>query len=204
MADSWVLSTGLKLPDPDVLIYVRREAFEKKGERPPIAYRRDRPTKSVTQAALDTYRRAADNALSLIEEAEILVSRGHHARAFALACTALEEIGKSQYAADVYTGFVPPEEFEKMIRKHQFKSAYPSRFVELGPLIQPVLKDQHVADELFSRRNDALYASPTNEVDDAAFEQDAATMIDYCLTWIERIRRQEDISERIGTKGFLK
>jgi hypothetical protein len=28
-----------------------------------------------------------------------------------------------------------------------------------------------------ARRNDALYASPTNEVDDAAFEQDAATMI---------------------------
>jgi hypothetical protein len=67
-----------------------------------------------------------------------------------------------------------------------------------------VLKDQHVADELFSRRNDALYASPTNEVDDAAFEQDAATMIDYCLTWSERIRRQEEIAERIGTKAFLK
>ena len=47
---------------------------------------------------------------------------GRHARAFALACTALEEIGKSQYAADVYTGFLPAHDFEKIIRRHHFKS----------------------------------------------------------------------------------
>jgi len=71
---SWVVSGGLNLPDPYVLIYVRREAFER-GERQPIAYRRSRPTPSVSKAALDTYRRAADNALSLIEDAEILASK---------------------------------------------------------------------------------------------------------------------------------
>lgn len=92
----------------------------------------------------------------------------------------------------------------KIIRRHEFKSAYSSRYVELGVLIQPFLKDEHVAKALFERRNDALYASPTNRVDDAAFEQDAVTMIDYCRTWIDRIRRQEEIAERIGTKAFLK
>jgi hypothetical protein len=29
-------------------------------------------------------------------------------------------------------------------------------------------------------------------------------MIGYCLTWVERIRRQEEIAERIGTKAFLR
>jgi len=61
---------------------------------------------------------------SLLQEAQMLSSKGRHACAFALACTALEEIGKSQYAADVYTGFVPPDDFDKIIRRHEFKSAY--------------------------------------------------------------------------------
>lgn len=204
MANSrWVLSSGTELPEPDVPIYVR-ESVVNGGQPPSLAFRRERPTKEIAQKAIDTYRWADDNAIALLQEAQMLASKGRHARAFALACTALEEIGKSQYAADVYTGFVPPDDFEKIIRRHEFKSAYPSRFVEFGPLIQPFLKDEHIAEELFKRRNDALYASPTNKMDDAAFEQDAATMIDYCETWLERIRSQEEIAERIGTKAFLK
>jgi hypothetical protein len=83
---------------------------------------------------------------------------------------ALEEIGKSQYAADVSTGFVPWDGFDRSFRSHQFKSAYPGRFVEFGTLIQPLLKDGQIAHELFDRRNDAFYASPTNRVADTAFE----------------------------------
>ena len=200
---SWILSGGVELPQPDVPIYVQRETLEA-GESQGIEFRRERPPEDVSQKALDAYHWAADNAVLLLEDARILASAGRHARAFALACTALEEIGKSQYAADVSTGFVPPDDFEKIIRKHEIKSAYSSRYVELGALIQPFLKDKQIADELFKRRNDALYSSPTNQIDDAAFEQDAATMIDYGLTWIDRIKGQEEIAERIGTKAFLK
>jgi hypothetical protein len=128
----WVLSSGTELPTPDVPIYLH-ESVAKGGESPRLEFRRERPPKDVAQKAIDTYRWADDNAIALLQEAQLLSSKGRHARAFALACTALEEIGKSQYAADVYTGFVPPDDFEKFIRKHEFKSAYPSRFVELGP-----------------------------------------------------------------------
>lgn len=199
----WVLDSGTRLPDPEVPIYVSRSVLE--GETPPrFDYPRSRPSSDVAQKALDTYRWADDNAIALIQEAWILSSRGRHARALALACTALEEIGKSQYAADVYTGFVSPDGFDRMIRNHEFKSAYASRFVEFGPLVLPFVKDEHIAEELFKRRNDGMYASPTNKVDDAVFKRDATTLIAYCDAWIRCIRGQEEISERIGTKAFLK
>lgn len=199
----WMLSSGSELPAPDVPIYLEKSLVEG-GRAPRFEFRRGRLPREVAQKALDAYRWAGDNAISLLEEANLLSSKGRHARAFALASTALEETGKSQYAADVYTGFVSSEGFEKVIRRHEFKSAYASRFVSLGPLIQALLKDEQIAEELFKRRNDALYASPTNKVDDAAFEHDAVTMIDYCQTWIEGIQRQEELAERIGTKAFLK
>lgn len=109
---SWKLSGGLELPEPDVPIYMPTELLEA-GKHPGTQFRRERPPSEVSRRALETYEGAADNADSLLDEAGILASEGRHARAFALACTALEEIGKSQYAADAYTGFVPPDEFEK-------------------------------------------------------------------------------------------
>lgn len=60
------------------------------------------------------------------------------------------------------------------------------------------------AAKIFDRRNKALYASPKEKVDDADFEHDARTMIHYCGVWLDRIRSQEEIAERIGTKAFLK
>jgi AbiV family abortive infection protein len=40
------------------------------------------------------------NARELIQESKILLNHGHHARAFCLAFTAYEEIGKGQVVAD--------------------------------------------------------------------------------------------------------
>jgi len=203
MSDSrWVLSSGTELPSPDVPIYLPLDGL--KGKLPAPEFRYERPTPELAQRALDIYRWAEANAFALLDDANVLASQGRFARAFALASTALEEIGKSQYAADVCTGFLPPDGFDKNIRDHRLKSAYASRYVELGSLVQPLLKDKGVARELFARRNDALYVSAVNEIDNSAFENDATTMIDYCGTWLERIRCQEEIAERIGTKAFLK
>lgn len=197
----WVLSSGLELPEPDVPIYVP-EIIAK--DRSSVDLRRERPPSDIAQNALDTYRRAGDNAASLLEEAHILSSVGRHSRAFALAATALEEIGKSQYAADVYTGFIPHEGFETNIRDHRLKTGYANRVVQFGTIIEPFLRDKDTAETVFQRRNDSLYASSSNMPDDAVFEDDAHTMIDYCEAWLDRIRRQEEIAERIGTRAFLK
>ena len=58
----------------------------------------------------------------MVEDAEVLIAADRYARAFALAATALEEVGKSQYAADVSTGFLAGDEFDRNLRDHRFKS----------------------------------------------------------------------------------
>lgn len=117
----WTLSNGVELPKPEVSIYLPT-AFLSEDQLPSLDIRREQPLTKLATRALNTYRWARNNAVALIEEARILSAKGRHARAVALACTALEKIGKSQYAADVYTAFVAHESFEKAIRQHQFKS----------------------------------------------------------------------------------
>jgi AbiV family abortive infection protein len=67
------------------------------------------------------YEAAHTNALELLSEAEILFEKDKYARAYALAFTALEEISKSQLAADVVTGFIEEEEFWTHYRNHKKK-----------------------------------------------------------------------------------
>lgn len=55
---------------------------------------------------LELYRIAHNNAVDLLAEAEILFANKKYARAYFLAFTGLEEIAKSQLAADVFTGFI--------------------------------------------------------------------------------------------------
>jgi AbiV family abortive infection protein len=52
-----------------------------------------------------------------------LFDREKYARAYALAFTALEEISKSQLAADVFTGLITDEEFQECFRDHRKKIA---------------------------------------------------------------------------------
>lgn len=198
---TWVLSSGLELPTPDAPILVSKEAIES-GNIESGSLRKARPPSDVAKRANNTYRWAWSNAVGLLDDAQILVDGGRHARAFALAATALEEIGKSQYAADVYTGFLPYESFDAHIRNHTFKSAYAARAVDFVG-IKPALI-QGLGEALFARRNQALYASPAGEVVDDEFAHDAGVMIDYSRTWLTNIRQQEYIAERIGTRAFLK
>lgn len=199
----WVLSSGVELPTPEVPIYVRQATIES-GALTLLSLPGWSPPGEVAHRALITYRAAWKNAVALLEDARTLRYAGRFARAFALAATSLEEIGKSQYAADVHTGFVPYVDFESAIRDHRFKSAYQSRAVEFGPEIVPMIMDATMGPALFDRRNEALYASPAGEVVDADFDHDASEMTRYCEAWLLKIHRQESIAERIGTRAFLK
>jgi len=198
----WVLSDGTGLPEPAVPLFVSQEVIE--GRQAFTGFRRESPDEATARKALDAYKWADDNAVELIADARILAKEGRHARAFALACTAFEEIGKSQYAADVYTRFIPADGFERKMLDHKLKTGYAARVVQSAEFLEPFLRDKDTGKKVFRRRNDALYASPANQIDNAAFEDDAATMISYCEAWIEHIRRQEEIAERIGTNAFLK
>jgi AbiV family abortive infection protein len=70
---------------------------------------------------LEIYRATPANADLLISNAEILFERKRFATAYFLAFTALEKIAKSQLAADVYTGFIPQEEFWSIATNHKKK-----------------------------------------------------------------------------------
>jgi AbiV family abortive infection protein len=67
------------------------------------------------------YVAAHNNAVDLLSEAELLFEKERYARAYSLAFTALEELAKSQLAADVATGFIEEEVFQKAFRKHEKK-----------------------------------------------------------------------------------
>src|SRR6266852_8926980 len=67
------------------------------------------------------YRVANNNALDLLAEATILFGMGRYAGAFFLAFAALEEISKSQLAADVVTEFISEDEFLDHYRCHPKK-----------------------------------------------------------------------------------
>jgi AbiV family abortive infection protein len=195
------LSSGTVLPEVDVPIYVPENFLANSQLSMP---KREKASPEIRRAAVELYERAWENAINLLSDARILQTAGRFARAFAIAATALEEIGKSQYAADVSTGMAPFADFQKLSRDHRFKSAYTSRWVEFAPLVRAFLKDEPVANEIFQRRNDALYASPAKAVANDDFEADTGTMIGYTEAWLDRIWRQEEISERIGTKAFTK
>jgi AbiV family abortive infection protein len=67
------------------------------------------------------YRAAHNNAAALLEEAKLLFEHKKYARAYFLAFTGLEEIAKSQLAADVFTGFIEEEKFWKYFKDHKKK-----------------------------------------------------------------------------------
>lgn len=67
---------------------------------------------------LKLYDAPFNNAVNLITDAEILFERGRYCRAYALAFTALEEIGKSQLAADVFTDFICKKQFDGCFYSH--------------------------------------------------------------------------------------
>lgn len=155
------------------------------------------------------YASSHNNAVDLISEAELLFERERYARAYSLAFTALEELAKSQLAADVATGFIEEEEFQKVFRKHEKKierMAWATRDAERYLSADGYFVD--VDKPTFTARNDAMYV---NLKDGAVFvpkamitREDAEGIIHTVNVAIHRILETEEMSGRIGTKGFMK
>jgi len=109
---------------------------------------------------LSLHRAAHNNAIDLLAEAEILFEKGRYSRAYSLAFTALEEISKSQLAADVFTGYITEDEFQGVFLKHEKKikrMAWATNdaedYLSSDGTIVEVQKPK------FTVRNDALYVN---------------------------------------------
>lgn len=184
--------------------------------------RKDNMTWPTKKDYLEIYRAAHNNAVDLLEEAELLFDHKHFDRAYALAFTALEEISKSQFAADVFTGLYKEDDFNKFYRNHRSKirqmawahsdaNEYPHNLKWIGPDIDDVVKMNPQKPD-FQKRQDALYVGidfekhklirPIEQVSEA----DAKGIIRVVEVALERIW---DVSgefggNQIGTKGFMK
>jgi AbiV family abortive infection protein len=160
---------------------------------------------------LQIYTAAHVNAEQLLSDAEVLFERGSHATAYFLAFTALEEISKSQLAADVYTGISDEEEFRDVFTKHHKKirrMAWASNdaWRYLDSETETYLEIQ---EPTVKRRMSAIYVEcdrPTVESPDEVITAEMAkSLIHIVRVALHRIFEMiEYYGHQIGTKGFMK
>jgi AbiV family abortive infection protein len=157
---------------------------------------------------LETYRACLNNASDLLGEATLLVERGSFPRAYALAFTALEEISKSQLAADLFTGFIPREEFDAAFRDHKRKIKRTQWAVLFSHGdIEELPEDAIIP--IASKRMAALYVDVDDRLApmtprDRVSEREARELIKIVKSGIKKIRQWEAMGVQIGTKGFMK
>ena len=167
----------------------------------------------------DVYRLAHNNATDLLHDAKILFENRSYARAYFLAYSALEEIAKSQKAADVYTRFTSQNEFTFLFSNHRKKigavqwahldaNEYPNNSIWLGPDVddaEPISPKE----PLWKKRQQSLYVDiydnkavyPKDEITDT----DAKEIIHIVDVALHRIWEvTEYYGHQIGTKGFMK
>jgi AbiV family abortive infection protein len=157
------------------------------------------------------YRAAHNNAVDLIQEAEFLFEHGRYCRAYALAFTSLEEISKSQLAADVHTGLIDRNTFQKIYRDHRQKIGRMAWATDDAKryLSAPDGEYLKVVAPTFPSRNDSMYVnfrdarviSPFDVID----HDEAQSIIHTVNVALQRILEVTELSgHQIGTKGFMK
>ena len=157
---------------------------------------------------VDTYRACLDNAEDLLADAEFLFERGSYPRSYMLAFTAIEEISKSQLAADLFTGLISQEEFDRAFYSHA-KKIDRIRWATMwahgvfGELPEDALLPQS-SDRMASLYVDIdVHDAPLSPLDRVS-EEAAAAMIRTARAGLEKIARWEAFGGPIGTKGFMK
>ncbi len=75
----------------------------------------------ANQVYLKMYLASIAEAYKLLEDAELLFNNESYPRAYFLGMSALEEISKSQLAADIFTGLIKEDEFKKSFTNHKEK-----------------------------------------------------------------------------------
>ena len=162
---------------------------------------------------LFTLRRACMlNALDLIKEAQLLYKHRRYARAFALAYTAHEEIGKSQIVADYITGIASQEEFQDAFRHHKLKSAYMGRYFAISSNDTQdvtVEYDLNKGKPLFDARNASLYVGVNDQLLAQSPKQlfrakPAKDAIVAVQNELRHILWAEKFNERIGSEALAR
>ena len=162
--------------------------------------------KEKAKIVLSVFTNSKNNSIDLLDEAKILLKNQSYARAIALAIMSYEELGKSQIAADFYSGILPEAVYKKAFKNHK-KTAYASRYAALGShekVKYGYYIDNNVAKTLELIRQRALYVDEDNNPSDNFTAADAALIIEKVNEHHESIRHAEWLNGRIGSKALFK
>lgn len=151
------------------------------------------------------YAQCHNNAVALIADAELLFESGRFARACALAIMAWEELGKSQIAADYYSGVLTGTEYKAAFKEHRLKTSYLNRAGAIdGKEFLTVAYNTTIGHRLEGIRQVALYASADNNPSETITKENARSVIDRVNEHINYIGFAEEFNGRIGSKALFK
>lgn len=161
---------------------------------------------------LELYDACMENAIDLVAEAELLYQHKYFARSLALALFAYEEIGKGQIVADLFNDMVSKEEFEQAFKNHEIKSAYNARNFAINTKSE---LSSHIDYDKTKGRKYTLWRMTATYVDclkdykaqepkKIVTENNAREAIDFVKKEIHEIRTMEFMTERVGSKSFMK
>jgi AbiV family abortive infection protein len=161
---------------------------------------------------LRLYYHSLEESKALLREAMLLFENASIERAFFLGFSALEEISKSQLAADVFTGFISEAEFKKVWRDHQAKInrvkwiQLDSREPRFSQFVDIDVKDFEYVKRLGAMYVDMDFVSGTVSLPRQRIStEDAQSIISAVKVGLCRIYEvTEEWGEQIGTKGFMK
>jgi AbiV family abortive infection protein len=161
--------------------------------------------KELAQSVYRAYARCHNNAVDLIADAEILLSAGKYARSCALAIMAWEELGKSQIAADYYSGVLTEKQYKAAFKEHRVKTSYLNRAGAIdGKSMLTVAYNSTLGHKLEEIRQAALYASEKNMPRESITHDNAKEIIDRVNEHIQYICFAEEFNGRIGSKALFK
>lgn len=162
--------------------------------------------KEKAERVLTVFHTSKANSRKLLEEARLLLENKSYARAIALAIMSYEELGKSQIAADYYTGILPEAEYNKAFKAHR-KTAYANRYAAIGnheKVKHGYFVDNSIAKTLEAIRQSALYVDEDNNPSDNFNEGDASLIINKIDQHHRAIDYAEWLNDRIGSKALFK
>ena len=160
----------------------------------------------------------SDNVDDLIKSAEILLKNNMYSKSFLMSYLALEELGKRLAVCDYITDILSDEEFKKIFRDHDLKMAYLHNMCQLTKPTDDksfgyeatIVYDVKKYHDFFIEKQKATYVdfdiqneiilNPLKNVS----KEDAEQIFNYITKKVQDTYYFEYVSERIGTKAFLK
>jgi len=177
-------------------------------ELDPTVYNKHGSRKNFQPQYFQLYRACLSTAWGLLDEAQMLTEKQSYARAYALAFTATEEIGKALVVADYVYDLVSEQEFQDAFKKHEIKLAYLESVFSAAngePERDAVMLRQN-----FLQRMSALYVGKSDDGSPEKPQQcvsrdSALQMIAKVQEYLTSILSAEWLnSPRIGSKALLK